>query len=43
MEEIITWNVGWHFDIDQKRLEDAEDRREREEEAAAERLMKVQQ
>ncbi|XP_076123331.1 uncharacterized protein LOC143103436 isoform X1 [Alosa pseudoharengus] len=42
MEEIIAGNGGLHFEMDRKRLEEVKERREKEEERATERLMKVE-
>ncbi|XP_076123325.1 GTPase IMAP family member 8-like [Alosa pseudoharengus] len=42
MEEIISGNRGCHFEMDRKRLEEVKERREKEEERATERLMKVE-
>ncbi|XP_076123328.1 uncharacterized protein LOC143103433 [Alosa pseudoharengus] len=42
MEEIISGNGGRHYEMDRKRLEEVEERREKEEERATERMMKVE-
>ncbi|XP_041960853.1 uncharacterized protein LOC121719383 [Alosa sapidissima] len=42
MEEIISGNGGRHYEMDRKRLEEVKERREKEEERATERLMKVE-
>ncbi|XP_076123319.1 GTPase IMAP family member 8-like [Alosa pseudoharengus] len=42
MEEIIAGNRGRHYEVDRKRLEEVKEKREKEEERATERLMKVE-
>ncbi|XP_076120733.1 uncharacterized protein LOC143101202 [Alosa pseudoharengus] len=42
MEEILSGNGGHHYEMDRKRLEEVKERREKEEERATERMMKVE-
>ncbi|XP_048103839.1 uncharacterized protein LOC125297516 isoform X3 [Alosa alosa] len=42
MEEIAVGNGGRHYEMDRKRLEEVKERREKEEQRATERLMKVE-
>ncbi|XP_076123316.1 uncharacterized protein LOC143103419 [Alosa pseudoharengus] len=41
IEEMVAGNKNCHFEMDRKRLEEVKERREKEEERATERLMKV--